>query len=174
MRVSAQVSAWGFHYKVKCYFYRTEGGGCNQCSQFFFTSLINFFGSFSSPTFSKYRALCLFYVLLRLNAWCYAVKYEEQSVHSCRFVHHAKLHRIMTTLNRLFKIEIQRGGTGKKPYLDSRSVCCVVSSRVDQCCSYQKSCFLYRILSPLSLVCFYTLLDEGLSTSFSMRVSLQG
>ena len=35
-------------------------------------------GLFSSPPLSKYRVLCLFYVLLRLNAWCYAVKYEEQ------------------------------------------------------------------------------------------------
>ena len=36
------------------------------------------FGLFSSSPLSKYRVLCLFYVLLRLNALCYAVKYEEQ------------------------------------------------------------------------------------------------
>ena len=30
------------------------------------------------PPLSKYRVLCLFYVLLRLNAWCYALKCEEQ------------------------------------------------------------------------------------------------
>ena len=39
---------------------------------------------------------------------------KNKSVHSCRFVHHAKLHCIMTTLNRLFKIEIQRGGELEK------------------------------------------------------------
>ena len=33
-------------------------------------------GLFSSYPLSKYRVLCLFYVLLRLNAWCYAVMYE--------------------------------------------------------------------------------------------------
>ena len=42
------------------------------------TPTLKFFGSFPVPPLSKYRVLCLFYVLLRLNAWCYAVKYEEQ------------------------------------------------------------------------------------------------
>ena len=37
-----------------------------------------FYELFSSSPPSKYRILCLFYVLLRLNAWFYAVKYEEQ------------------------------------------------------------------------------------------------
>ena len=37
---------------------------------------------------------------------------KNKSVHSCRFGHHAKFHCIMTTLNRLFKIEFQRGETG--------------------------------------------------------------
>ena len=36
------------------------------------------FWLFSSSPLSKYRVLCLFYVLLRLNASCYVVKYEEQ------------------------------------------------------------------------------------------------
>ena len=36
------------------------------------------FGSFPIPLLSKYRVLCLYYVLLCLNAGCYAVKYEEQ------------------------------------------------------------------------------------------------
>ena len=31
-----------------------------------------------SPHISKYRVVFLFYVLLRVNAWCYDVKYEEQ------------------------------------------------------------------------------------------------
>ena len=35
---------------------------------------------------------------------------KNKSVYSCRFVHHAKFHCIMTTLNKLFKI-----GTGKEP-----------------------------------------------------------
>ena len=34
----------------------------------------------------------------------------NKSVQNCRFVHHAKFHCIMTTLNRLFKIEFERGG----------------------------------------------------------------
>ena len=33
---------------------------------------------FPVSPFSKHRVLCLFYLLLRLSAWCYAVKYEEQ------------------------------------------------------------------------------------------------
>ena len=41
---------------------------------------------------------------------------KNKSVQNCRFVHHAKFHCIMTTLNRLFKIEFERGGgTGKEP-----------------------------------------------------------
>ena len=39
---------------------------------------------------------------------------ENKSVHSCRFVQHAKFHCIMTTLNKLFKIEFERGKTGKE------------------------------------------------------------
>ena len=35
---------------------------------------------------------------------------KNKSVQNCRFVHHAKFHCIMTTLNRLFKIELERGG----------------------------------------------------------------
>ena len=34
---------------------------------------------------------------------------KNKSVHSCRFVQHAKFHCIMTTLNRLFKIEFGKG-----------------------------------------------------------------
>ena len=34
---------------------------------------------------------------------------KNKSVQNCRFVHHAKLHCIVTTLNRLFKIEFERG-----------------------------------------------------------------
>ena len=41
---------------------------------------------------------------------------KKKSVQNCRFVHHAKLHCIVATLNRLFKIEFERGGTGKEPH----------------------------------------------------------
>ena len=77
----------------------------------------NIWALFQSPPFSKYRVLCMFYMLLRLNAYCYAVKYDEQSVYSCRFVHHAKFHCIMIMLNKFFKIEFERrgGGIGKEP-----------------------------------------------------------
>ena len=34
---------------------------------------------------------------------------KNKSVHSCRFVHHAKFHCIMTTLIKLFKNEFERG-----------------------------------------------------------------
>ena len=42
---------------------------------------------------------------------------KNKSVQNCRFVHHTKFHCIMTTLNRLFKFEFERGGgeTGKEP-----------------------------------------------------------
>ena len=40
---------------------------------------------------------------------------KNKSVHSCRFVHHAKFYCIMTTLNKLFKIKFERGETGKEP-----------------------------------------------------------
>ena len=40
---------------------------------------------------------------------------KNKSFQNCRFVHHVKFHCIMTTLNRLFKIELERGGTGKEP-----------------------------------------------------------
>ena len=44
---------------------------------------------------------------------------KNKSVQNCRFVLHAKFHCIMTTLNKLFKIEFERwgGGTGKEPYI---------------------------------------------------------
>ena len=35
---------------------------------------------------------------------------KNKSVQNCRFVHHAKFHCIMKTLNRLFKTEFERGG----------------------------------------------------------------
>ena len=44
---------------------------------------------------------------------------KNKSVHSCRFVHHAKFHCIMTTVNKLFKIEFERGETGKKPKISN-------------------------------------------------------
>ena len=37
---------------------------------------------------------------------------KNKSVHSCRFVQHAKFHCIMTTLKKLFKIEFGRWGGG--------------------------------------------------------------
>ena len=43
---------------------------------------------------------------------------KNKSVQNCRFVHHAKFHCIMKTLNRLFKTEFERGGELEK----SRSV----------------------------------------------------
>ena len=42
---------------------------------------------------------------------------KNKSVHSCRFVHHAKFHCIMTTLKRLFKIEFEREALEKSPKL---------------------------------------------------------
>ena len=39
---------------------------------------------------------------------------KNKSVHSCQFVHHAKFHCIMTMLNKLFKIEFERGGELEK------------------------------------------------------------
>ena len=35
---------------------------------------------------------------------------KNKYVQNCRFVHHAKFHCIMTTLNKLFKIEFERWG----------------------------------------------------------------
>ena len=40
---------------------------------------------------------------------------KNKSVQNCRFVHHSKFHCLVTTLNRLFKIEFERGETGKEP-----------------------------------------------------------
>ena len=34
---------------------------------------------------------------------------KNKSVHSCRFFHHAKFHCIITTLNKLFKVEFESG-----------------------------------------------------------------
>ena len=39
---------------------------------------------------------------------------KNKSVQNCRFVHHAKFHCIMTTLNKLFKIEFERWGELEK------------------------------------------------------------
>ena len=45
---------------------------------------------------------------------------KNKSVQNCRFVHHAKFHCIVKTLNRFFKIEFERGETGKEPILFSK------------------------------------------------------
>ena len=42
---------------------------------------------------------------------------KNKSVHSWRFVHHAKFHCIMTTLNKLFKIEFERGELERSQYV---------------------------------------------------------
>ena len=39
---------------------------------------------------------------------------KNKSVQNCRFVHHAKFHCIMTTLNRLFKVNLKGGGNWKR------------------------------------------------------------
>ena len=38
---------------------------------------------------------------------------KNKSVQNCRFVHHAKFHCNLTTLNKLFKIEFERLGGGE-------------------------------------------------------------
>ena len=40
---------------------------------------------------------------------------RNKSVHSCQLVHHAKFHCMVTTLNKLFKIEFERVELGKNP-----------------------------------------------------------
>ena len=47
---------------------------------------------------------------------------KNKSVHSCRFVHRF-VHCIMTTLNRLFKSEHERGGLEKSRFCILFSVC---------------------------------------------------
>ena len=42
---------------------------------------------------------------------------KNKSVHSGRFVHHVKFCCIMITLNKLFKIELEKGETGKEPFI---------------------------------------------------------
>ena len=51
---------------------------------------------------------------------------KDKSVHSCRFVHHTKFYCIMTTLNKLFRIEFERG-TGKEPQFDVKALVSCVS-----------------------------------------------
>ena len=65
---------------------------------------------------SKFRVLCLFYVLLRLNAWCYAVKYEEKissklSICSPRQIPPPPLFQVLNL----------KGVTGKEPWFFSSS-----------------------------------------------------
>ena len=50
---------------------------------------------------------------------------------SCRFVHHAKFHCIMTTLNKLFKIEFEGGGDWKRAHLLSFFIYNFVKSMVE-------------------------------------------
>ena len=40
---------------------------------------------------------------------------KNKSVQSCQFVHHAKFHCIMTTLNKLFENHFERGELEKSP-----------------------------------------------------------
>ena len=40
---------------------------------------------------------------------------KNKFVHNCRFVHHAKFYCNLTMLYKLFKIDFERGGTGKEP-----------------------------------------------------------
>ena len=73
------------------------------------------FWLFSSSPLSKYRVLCLFYVLLRLNAWCYAVKYEEQLCSQLSICSPRQISLHYDDFEEFFKIEFERGETGKEP-----------------------------------------------------------
>ena len=55
---------------------------------------------------------------------------KNKSVQNCRFVHHAKFHCIMTTLNRLFSIEFEKGGGNwKRAVLVKAHAECIVHLR---------------------------------------------
>ena len=43
---------------------------------------------------------------------------KNKSVQNCRFVHIAKFHCFMTTLNRLFKMKFKGGGLEKSPHFN--------------------------------------------------------
>ena len=57
---------------------------------------------------------------------------KNKSVQNCRFVHHAKLHCIVTTLNILFKTEFERGENAGK--------CVILKKYEEQICSELSIC----------------------------------
>ena len=72
------------------------------------------------------------YVLLRLNACCYALKYEEQICSQLLI-----FQCIMTSLKKLFKIEFERRELEKSPVLNPLlTLRCVImpGARVDRIC----------------------------------------
>ena len=54
---------------------------------------------------------------------------KNKSVHSCQFVHHAKIYCLMAALNKLFKFEFERGELKKSPNLTRL----LVSGRSPEC-----------------------------------------
>ena len=76
---------------------------------------------------------------------------KNKSVHSCRFDHHAKFHCIMTTLNKRFKIEFERGELEKSfYYLFVNSTNC--SGFRHYCCGFSKIAYFWSDFERYSVL----------------------
>ena len=78
---------------------------------------------------------------------------KNKSVHSCRFVNHDNVHWNMTTLNKLFKIEFERGDW-KRAKKMQRTVpfneC--VEKAYDTVFSYVKCIFIYLFIVYIKII----------------------
>ena len=83
---------------------------------YFLNHLISKTGSFPVPP--PFKIPSFMFVLRVITAKCVMLRckvWRAIPVHSWWFVHHAKFHCIMTRLNKLFKVEFERGEPEKSP-----------------------------------------------------------
>ena len=99
---------------------------------------------------------------------------KNKSVHSCRFVHHAKFHCIMTTLNNLFKVEFEKGGgTGKEPAKPSKLMRVVLKKKVQRGQSGQRTMSVWRYLQGKWRLIFVCVRESDLRFANAYHKKLQ-
>ena len=93
-----------------------------------YTTLQKYLRLHSSFPLSKYRVLCLFYVLLLLNARCYAVTYEEKICSQLSICSPRQISWHYDNVRKAFQNWIQKGNGNWKRAL-SKIMFCIFSSR---------------------------------------------
>ena len=104
---------------------------------------------------------------------------KNKSVHNCQFVHHANFHCIMTTLNKVSKMNLKGGGLEKSRKINSSSV-----RKNHQYPAFQIRWFLVECLGKMQFCTFPSfsamrlqaclLLVKRLMSPSSVQLTLEG